>query len=182
METEKEKSICEPSFLETIKRIDEVSELKWKYINEKIQDRDTKYQIQFTAAEKAIAIASTAQEKLVAQALDGTKEAINKADVATDKRFELLSEKINGLSDILNKNAGAQGIYVTHSDLGIVVEKIQTSFESALKPLVLQVNNITAAQNNQQGKSSGLNAGWAYLLGGISLISTLIAIFVALSK
>ena len=172
---EQEKTVCAPTFLETIKRIDETHKNDIKRIDEKIQDRDVKYQIQFTAAEKAIAIASTAQEKLVAQALDGTKEAINKADVATDKRFELLGEKITSLSDTLNKNAGAQGIYVTHTDLSVEMEKLRTSFEGMLRPVV----NF---MNAQTGRNNGLHAGWIYLLGGVSLISTLVAIFMAINK
>src|ERR1035437_3759148 len=133
----------------------------------------------FDAQQLALKDALMAQEKQTALALINTEKAIDKADINTDKRFGALSEQIGALAETLNKNTGAQGIYVTHSDLAIVVDKIQTSFETALKPLVSQVNNLTAAQNSQQGKSSGLNAGWGYLIAGVSLIGMIISIFVA---
>ena len=148
---------------EAVIRLDDIREIETKRIEDKFKDIDTKYQIQFTAAEKAIAIASTAQEKLVAQALDGTKEAINKADIATDKRFELLSEKINGLSDTLNKNAGAQGIYVTHTDLQQSLDRLQTNIEVTLKPVV-------AFMNSAQGSGKGRQDMFGWIVAGITII------------
>ena len=159
----------------SIKRLDDLAELREKYIYEKIKDADVKYQIQFTAAKEAVAIASTAQEKLVAQALDGTKEAINKADINTEKRNSLLSEKIDGVIGTINKTSGERGIYVTHTDLNIAMDKLQAGIEATLRPVV-------TFMNSQTGRSGGLHAGWVYLLGGVSLISTLIAIFMALSR
>jgi hypothetical protein len=165
----------------TIKRVDDLAELRERFFIEKMKDANDKYQIQFSAAKEALGIALVAQEKATGNALEGTKEAINKADVATDKRFELLSDQIRALAETLNTNKGAQGIYVTHSDLAIVVEKIQTSFEDILKPLVSQVNNLTTAQSNQQGKSSGANALWGYAVGAVGLASTVILLGLRIS-
>lgn len=158
-----------------IHRIDHDIDTEIGRVDEKFKDNDVKYQIQFSAAKEALGIALIAQEKAVASALDSTKEAINKAEIATDKRFELLSEKIDGVNEILSKNTGAQGIYVTHGELSTEMEKLRLSFENMIRPVVTYMNS-------SQGKSTGLNASWIYLLGGVSLISTIIAIFVALSK
>lgn len=152
-----------------VKRVDE----KILSLDDKIDERDDKYQVQFNAAKDAVSIALIAQEKAVAAALDATKEAIGKAEIATDKRFDLLSEKIDGVNDTLNKNAGAQGIYVTHTDLSAEMEKLRTSFEGMLRPVITFMNNST-------GKSAGLNAGWVYLLGGLTFISTVMAIVVTI--
>ena len=151
------------------KRIDE----KFIDVNDKFAAVDVKYQIQFNAAEKAVGIASTAQEKLVAQALDGTKEAINKADVATDKRFSLLSEKIDGVVETISKNTGAQGIYVTHTDLNIAMEKLTLSIEATLRPVV-------AFMNSQTGQQKGVGLSWGLLINIVSLCGVLVAIFFAL--
>ena len=51
---------------ESIRRIDALRESEIKRIDEKVRDGDVKYQIQFSAAEKALGIALTAQEKQVA--------------------------------------------------------------------------------------------------------------------
>lgn len=136
----------------------------------------------FDAQQLALKDALMAQEKGTSLALVNTEKAIDKASAGTDKRFDELSEKISTAIDTINKSSGAQGIYVTHSDLSVFGEKLQASFEDALKPLVSQVNILTNAQNNQQGRSSGLSTGWATLLGAVGLISGIIGIFFALSK
>lgn len=174
MSNEQEKTVCEPTFLETIKRIDNIIETQVKRIDEKIQDKDTKYQIQFTAAKEAVAIASTAQKELVAQALGGTKEAITKNDTNTDKRFDLLSEKIDGVIESINKSSGAQGIYVTHTDLSVEMEKLRTSFETMLRPVI-------TFMNAQTGRSDGFNQGWLYLVGGAGIVSVIITLGVFLT-
>lgn len=142
-----------------------------KRLDEKFKDTDVKYQIQFSAAKEALGIALIAQEKAVAAALDSTKEAINKADIATGKQFDLLSEKIDGVNDVLNKNTGAQGIYVTHSDLTIALDKLQTSIEIALRPVI-------TFMNTQTGQAKGAANMWGYISGAIVLAGVIIGIIV----
>lgn len=154
-----------------VRRVDD----KFKDVDEKFKDVDVKYQIQFNAAKEALGIALIAQEKAVSAALDSTKEAIGKAEIATDKRFDLLSEKIDGVNDTLNKNAGAQGIYVTHTDLSTEMEKLRISFEGMLRPVITFMNNST-------GKSAGLNSGWAILLGAVGLVSMIVGIILSFSR
>ena len=149
------------------RRIDQLASIRQTHVEEKFRDFDIKYQIQFTAAKEAVGIASVAQKELVAQALEGTKEAINKSDGATDKRFELLSEKIGGIAETISKNTGAQGIYVTHSDLAVVVDKIQTGFSDAMKPVV-------AFMNAQQGQQKGIDSSWGIIAGVVGFVSTVI--------
>lgn len=161
--------------INSIRRIDDLNEAEQKRIDEKFKDSDVKYQIQFTAAKEAVGIASTAQEKLVAQALDGTKEAISKADINTDKRFSLLSEKIDGLNSTMNKTSGERGIYVTHNDLSNELEKLRISFETMLRPVV-------TFMNNQTGRDNGIGISWGVVLGVVGLLSGLIGIFFALNK
>lgn len=167
-------------FENSISKLHDFHNLDVQRLNEKLDERDNKYQVQFNSAKEAAAQrfeaqqlalkdALIAQEKAVAAALEGTKEAISKADTTTDKRFDLLSEKIDGVMETISRNTGAQGIYVTHTDLNNAMDKLQTSIEATLRPVVTYMNS-------NQGKSSGLNSGWLYLLGGLSLISTVISI------
>lgn len=188
-----------------IKRVDE----NFGKINEKIDDRDVKYQIQFSDSKEAVGTAFVAQEKAIGAALTGTKEAISKAeqvtkeaitknDANTDKRFDLISEKIDSLVETMNKNAGSQGIYVTHTDLSNEMEKLRTSFEGMLRPvitymdsqtgkqgvvdpvvhnLVKEVRSLQEARSAGEGKSAGIGMSWGVLLGAVGFISTLIAIF-----
>lgn len=152
-----------------VKRIDHGIAVEIDRVDDRFKDNDVKYQIQFNAAKEALGIALIAQEKAVASALDSTKEAINKAEIATDKRFELLSEKIDGVSELLNKNAGAQGIYVTHTDLSNEMSKLRADFEIMIRPVVTYMNST-------QGQQKGQGMGWAWILGGVTFFAAIIAL------
>ena len=143
----------------SIKRLDDLAEMRERHFHEEILNKDIQYQFQFTAAEKA-----------VAAALDGTREAINKADVNTDKRFDLLSEKIDGITTTINKSTGERGIYVTHNDLSAEMEKLRLSFEGMLRPVV-------TFMNSQTGQSKGLESGWVHLIQLAGFIAVLLSIY-----
>lgn len=159
----------------SIKRIDDLAEIREKKVEEKFHDKDTQYQLQFTSAKEAVGIALIAQEKAVSAALEGTREAINKADLNTDKRFSLLSEKIDGITTTMNKSTGERGIYVTHSDLSAEMEKLRLSFEGMLRPVV-------TFMNSQTGQQKGVGISWQTMVTVVSVCGTLIAMFFTLSK
>jgi vacuolar-type H+-ATPase subunit E/Vma4 len=143
---------------EAVKRIDDLRTIEVKRIDEKFKEIDLRYEAQFTAAKEA-----------VASALEGTKEAINKADITTDKRFDLLSEKIDGIAEAMSRNSVTEKIYVTHTDLSIEMEKLRNSFEGMLRPVITYMNS-------QTGKDKGVGMGWAYIVGGIAAASGTIAL------
>ena len=153
------KSIVE----EASSRQDDLRNAELRRLDEKIASDNEKYQIQFDAARDA-----------VKAALDGTREAINKADATTDKRFDLLSEKIDGIADSISKSSGAQAIYVTHDDLSIAIDKLQNSIQNTLQPVV-------AFMNSQTGRENGTQGSWMYIVQGIGIISALVVIFLGLS-
>lgn len=161
-------------FAET-RRLDQGIATEVRRVDGKFLDSDMKYQIQFSAAKEALNIALVAADKQVAVALDGTKESIRNEKVATDKRFDLLGEKIDGVTDVLNKNVGSAGVYVTHTDLTIALDKLQTSIEIALRPVI-------TFMNTQTGQAKGASSLWGYILGGIGLISLILTIVLTLSK
>ena len=160
---------------EAVNRIDDIREVEVRRIDDRIDANDDKYQIQFNAAKEAISTALIAQEKAVEAALQGTKEAINKADATTDKRFDLLSEKIDGIAETISKKSGESVAYVTHNDLTIALDKLQTSIEITLRPVV-------TFMNAQQGQQKGIGTSWGALLGAVGLISTIIGIFLIISR
>lgn len=187
VKNQKDPTINVRELVETsIKRLDDLATVRAnareKYVDDKFNGKDVQYQIQFAAAEKAVGIALVAQEKAVAAALEGTKEAISKADTNTDKRFSLISEKIDGITDTMNKNIGERGVYVTHTDLSQEMSKLRTDFESMLIPIKTMITPIRTFMDSQGGKSEGLNMGWVYLIGAISLVGTILSIFHAVSE
>lgn len=145
------------------------------YLDLRINDTVSAADQRFDGQQLALKDALISQEKAVAAALEGTKEAINKADVATDKRFDLLSEKIDGAVLTISKSLGQSGLYVTQSDLNIVVDKIQTNFEIALRP-------VLAFMNSSQGQQKGISASWGAIIGIVGLIATILGIFAVISR
>lgn len=182
---------------ESVGRVDDLREAETKRVDEKIGALDNKNQIQFASSEKAVNTAFVAQEKAIAAALAGTKEAINKSDATTDKRFDLLSEKIDGVVETISKNLGQSGLYVTQVDLNNGLSKLQDSFETMLRPVITfmdnqrgkqgaedpamlqllsEVKSLRDSRSSGEGKSAGLNIGWIYLIGGVGLVSTILGI------
>ena len=144
-----------------------------EYTDLRIDDTILASNQRFEAQQLALKDALISQEKAVAAALEGTKEAIVKNDANTDKRFDLLSEKIDSVVETISKNTGAQGIYVTHSDLSAEMEKLRTSFEGMLRPVV-------TFMNSQTGKAKGIDEIWtkiAMIIGGTAAVITLIIKF-----
>ena len=142
----------------SVKRQDDLRAAEIRRIEERILAVDDKNQMQFIA-----------QEKAVAAALEGTKEAIVKADATTDKRFDLLSEKIDGVMSVINKTSGERGIYVTHTDLNIAMDKLQTSIEATLRPVV-------AFMNSNQGQQQGSNESLGRLIAIIGATGVVVGI------
>jgi hypothetical protein len=144
------------------------TELLNTYLSRVIDERDRSYQQRWEAQEKAVADALSAaekavttalisqekavanafnaQEKAVASALSAAERAVAKAEASSEKRFDNLNEKIELSNTILDK------------------------FESNTKSLVGRIDDLRAYKDSNSGKANGLNTGWAYLLGLVSLI------------
>jgi hypothetical protein len=105
-------------------------------------ERDLRYQQRFDA-----------QTKAVEAALLAAKEAVIKAELAMEKRFDGVNEFRETLSD-----QAAQ--FVTLAQFTELKERVDRS----------------------EGRSSGLNAGWGILLGAAALIGTVTTIILALSR
>src|ERR1035437_8368918 len=179
-------------------RLDDLRKAEVKRIDDKIAEKDEKYQIQFADSKEA-----------VVAALITTKEAITKADQANEKRFDAVNEtnsklneqqaklltrteyesnhkslieKIDGVESRINRTEGASNVYVTQNDLNVVVDKItelitqgQVSNELALQPVI-------AFMHSQTGKSQGISSSWGVMLGAMGLIGTILGIFAVVSR
>lgn len=163
---------------EAVNRVDDLHAAEIRRVNDRFTDRKDYFDLRITdtvaaanqrfdAQQLALKDALIAQEKSTANALEGTKEAINKADINTDKRFQLLSEKIDGITDTMNKNTGERGVYVTHSDLTSEMEKLRVSFSAMLQPVV----NF---MNSQTGQSKGQDKIWAYVIAAAGILIAIV--------
>lgn len=141
-----------------------------EYTDLRITDTELAAGQRFDAQQLALKDALTSQEKGAAAALEGTKEVINKSDIAADKRFSLLSEKIDGVVETINKNTGSQVIYVTHSDLSNAMEKLQASIQSTLQPVVNFMNNQKGSETGRKDSETGRKDFWGYVVGGLGIL------------
>jgi hypothetical protein len=136
-----------------------------EHIDRILAEMDLRYQQRFDAQGQALTAALLAQEKAVQTAMVAAEKAVTKAETANEKRFESVNEFRKTLSD-------------------------QTaSFPSRveLQALADRVTDLATRMDKTEGRSTGLNAGWIYLLGGlaafgaiIGLVGTIVSLYVAL--
>lgn len=102
-----------------------------------------------------------AQEKAVISALHAAKEAVSKAEVATEKRFEGVNEFRSSLSDLTAT---------------MMPRAESTARWSALAERVDKMEKAIAADS---GRNKGINDSWGYLVAAIGLAVGIIGIILA---
>ena len=91
------------------------------------------------------------QTTAINAALQAAKEAVTKAESAAEKRFELLNELRDGVATAEQLDA---------------LEKV--------------VGDLAARVDRFEGRSTGLSAGWGYLVGAAGVVGAVIAVIVGL--
>lgn len=110
-------------------------------------ERDRRYREVDLERERALQIKNTADR----DALELAREIQTYKD-----------EKANELREQINRE---RGLYATKEDLGNALGKM----ELALKPLTEYVSVM-------RGRSSGLNAGWGWIVGAVAFVSSVVVI------
>lgn len=103
------------------------------------------------------------QAEKVALALAASDKAIQKSEMATEKRFESVNEFRGTLSDQTRT-------FISRVEF----EALRSSYVDRLAELQQRLERV-------EGHSAGLSAGWVYLLGGIAAVGTIISMVVMLS-
>ena len=94
--------------------------------------------------------------------LASSDKAISKAEVATEKRFESVNEFRQTLSD----------------QTKTFISKVE--FEALRDTTGSRIADLSSRLDKIEGKAVGLNAGWIYLLGGLSALGTVVSVIVAI--
>jgi len=94
--------------------------------------------------------------------LASSDKAILKAEIATEKRFESVNEFRQALTDQTKT-------FIT-----------RVEFEAMRDTSGSRAEAISSRLDKIEGKAVGLNAGWIYLLGGLSAVATVVAVVVAI--
>jgi hypothetical protein len=123
--------------------------------NEALRDAQTKFE-----AERDRRLAEVNIEKEKALRI---KEEADKAALGLAREIQTYKdEKANELRSQINNE---RGLYATRAD----VQAVQDKLEVMIKPLAAYIAL-------DQGRGAGLASGWAYLLGAVAAIASLIAI------
>lgn len=132
-----------------------------------LKETDLRYQQRFDAQQKALEAALLAQEKAVQTAMIAAEKAVAKAEVAAEKRFDSNNEFREQLRDqagTLMPRAEAE------NRIASLGEKIED-----LKALILQIQGQAL---EVQGRSTGRSDVWGYLVGGVGIITAIVAIII----
>jgi hypothetical protein len=113
-----------------------------EHIERILGEMDKRYEQRFAASQKASS-----------DALAATEKAIDKQDAASEKRFASVNEFRATLSD-----QAAQ-----------LLPRAEAQVE--FKALRDRLDAITLRQERSEGKSTGLSAGWGYLVGLIGFLA-----------
>lgn len=100
------------------------------------------------------------QAEKVALALASSDKAVDKAQVATERRFDSVNEFRTALNDMATKQ----------------IPRIEA--EQRLNEVSKRVDELRDSMHRVAGKSAGLQAGWGYLVGLVGIVGAIIAILV----
>jgi len=114
-------------------------------IRDKIDSNDLRYEQRQVNGEKA-----------VDAALKAAKEAVTKAETASEKRFDSVNEFRAALSD----------------QAGTLMSKAEA--EPRLAALAEKIASISARIEREEGKEVGTSLGWTIVVGGIAAVSAVI--------
>lgn len=126
-----------------------------------IQANDLRYQQRFETQEANLITAITAQEKAVAAALQAAKEAVIKAEVAAEKRFDAANEFRGQLSD-------QAATFMPRSEN-----------ELQIKGLNEKIENIQGLLGTFGGRSEGVQTTVGYFIAAAGVLITIATIIVA---
>jgi hypothetical protein len=101
-----------------------------------------------------------ANAERVALALAAADKAVSKAETATEKRFESVNEFRQALSD----------------QTRTFISKVE--FDLVRDTNAARLAELISRLDKTEGKAVGLNAGWVYLLGGLSVVATLVSLVI----
>jgi deoxyribodipyrimidine photolyase len=115
-----------------------------------LEEADKRYEQRFTDQDAAVKAALAAAEK-----------AVVKAETASEKRFDAVNEFRQTVNDIVNKMMP------------------RSEAENSVKANADKIDALATRIDRTEGRSTGLNAGWVYLVAGIGLLATIVSIITA---
>lgn len=112
----------------------------------------------FTDLEGRLLERQRAQEIALETSLTAAQTAVDKAEVAASKRFDSTNEFRGQLADQAK-------MFVTKDE-----------YVASHRGIDAKIADLQKRADMLAGRTTGLSAGWAYLVGGVALIATILSI------
>jgi hypothetical protein len=139
----------------------------------------------FAAQQLAMRTAMEAAEKAVGRALDSAALAVNKAEIAADKRFDAVNafrSQLNDQAATFMPRSESEGEHKRHNerihDIQVTLPRLVTREEATVT--ADRCGALTSAVNDRltrmEGKDAGISSTMGYIIAGIGLIATILAI------
>jgi hypothetical protein len=103
-------------------------------------------------------------DRSVQTALTSAKEAVLKAEAATNDRFSAVNEFRGSLNDVAR------------------VQMPRTEAEQVNRALSERIDRLTTQVNDMASRSQGVSAMWPFLVGGAGIIFGVFGVFMALRR
>lgn len=103
-----------------------------------------------------------AQTMAIGAALNAMKEAVTKAEAATERRFESVNEFRQTLSD----------------QAGTFISRVE--FEALREANAERIRELTARLDRTEGRATGFSTGWGFLVGAVGVAAAVIAVAIKL--
>jgi hypothetical protein len=143
------------------------------YLLRLIDEHDRLYSERFAASQQAIKDALAAQKELTNAAFSASEKAIVKAEEA-QKAYN------SAHNDLVHKMDAQYAIMMPQNEARSMFRGIEEKIENSRINTAHTVTNIEKSiadlresRSVREGKSGGLNMGWIYLLGIVSLLGGL---------
>lgn len=139
------------------------------YLERIVHESDRRYEQRFEA-----------QEKAVRAALDSAALAVTKAETDNLKWREAANEWRLAMGD-RERNFMPRNESV--SEFGNLEKQLAEHVKSRgilIESLQKQITDLQTYRAANEGKSTGLHAGWGYLVGAVGFLATIIAVILAL--
>jgi HD-GYP domain-containing protein (c-di-GMP phosphodiesterase class II) len=146
-----------------------------EYFERVMSEVDKRYQQRFDAQNLALNEARDSAANAVQSALVAAEKAVAKAELAAEKRFDSVNEFRAAYQDLISLQMPRKESEQAFSTLQSKLDELRDFYLTRHSELVTRVDKI-------EGRSSGLNSGWIYLLGLLGLVSTVMTIYALLKR
>jgi hypothetical protein len=118
---------------------------------------------------KAVVAAFDAQEKAITSAMEAAERAVGKSEIASENRFESANKFYAQPPD-------EAVTLLPRAEFDCVTSTITDKIEASNKSLIDRLDGLRSYRDTPAGKSAKMNAGWAVLIGLVTLVATVLTV------